>query len=69
MAHVQKKFDDAMSLKQAVLDDAAKCQQKMDAATALINGLSGERIRWTEQSALFKSEIDRLVGDILLLIG
>ncbi|CAK1540075.1 unnamed protein product [Leptosia nina] len=66
---VQRKFDEAMSLKQAVLDDAAKCQQKMDAATALINGLSGERVRWTEQSALFKSEIERLVGDILLLTG
>ncbi|XP_072937033.1 dynein axonemal heavy chain 8 [Epargyreus clarus] len=69
LAEVQKKFENAMSLKQAVLDDAAKCQQKMDAATALINGLSGERVRWTEQSALFKSEIERLVGDILLLTG
>lgn len=69
LAGVQKQFDEAMSLKQAVLDDAAKCQQKMDAATALINGLSGERVRWTEQSALFKSEIERLVGDILLLTG
>lgn len=58
-----------MELKQAVLDDAARCQEKMDAATALINGLSGERIRWTEQSALFKSEIERLVGDVLLLCG
>lgn len=66
---MQKQFDDAMTLKQAVLDDAAKCQQKMDAATALINGLSGERVRWTEQSALFKSEIERLIGDILLLVG
>lgn len=66
---MQKQFDEAMALQQAVLDDAAKCQQKMDAATALINGLSGERIRWTEQSALFKSEIERLVGDILILIG
>ncbi|XP_060805314.1 dynein axonemal heavy chain 8 [Amyelois transitella] len=69
LAEVQKTFEEAMSLKQAVLDDAAKCQQKMDAATALINGLSGERVRWTEQSALFKSEIERLVGDILLLTG
>ncbi|KAI5635618.1 dynein heavy chain and region d6 of dynein motor domain-containing protein [Phthorimaea operculella] len=69
LAHVQKQFDEAMSMKQAVMDDAAKCQQKMDAATALINGLSGERVRWTEQCAQFKSEIDRLVGDVLLLIG
>ncbi|KAJ8735708.1 hypothetical protein PYW07_007328 [Mythimna separata] len=69
LAHVQRQFDEAMTLKQAVLDDAAKCQQKMDAATALINGLSGERVRWTEQSALFKSEIERLVGDIVMLVG
>lgn len=41
----------------------------MDAAKALIDGLGGERIRWTEQSAQFKSEIDRLVGDVLLLTG
>lgn len=41
----------------------------MDAASALIGGLSGERVRWTEQCAQFKSEIDRLVGDVLLLTG
>lgn len=41
----------------------------MDAAKALIDGLGEERIRWTEQSAQFKSEIDRLVGDVLLLTG
>lgn len=41
----------------------------MDAAQALIDGLGGERVRWTEQSAQFKSEIDRLVGDVLLLTG
>ncbi|XP_061708954.1 dynein axonemal heavy chain 8 [Cydia pomonella] len=69
LAGVQRQFDEAMTLKQAVLDDAAKCQEKMDVATCLINGLSGERIRWTEQSALFKSEIERLIGDIVLLCG
>ncbi|KAH9641787.1 hypothetical protein HF086_003913 [Spodoptera exigua] len=69
LAHVKSQFDEAMVLKQAVLDDAALCQQKMDAASALINGLSGERIRWTDQSAHFRAEIERLVGDILLLTG
>lgn len=46
-----------------------KVKNKMDAATALIDGLSGERIRWTEQSAQFKAETERLVGDVLLLVG
>lgn len=41
----------------------------MDTATAMIEGLSGERIRWTEQVAVFKSETERLVGDVLVLTG
>lgn len=41
----------------------------MDTATAMIEGLSGERIRWTEQLTAFKSETDRLVGDVLILMG
>lgn len=56
-------------LLQAVLDDAAKCKAKMDAASSLINGLGEERIRWTEQLAQFKSETERLVGDVLILTG
>ncbi|KAJ9594442.1 hypothetical protein L9F63_014127 [Diploptera punctata] len=66
---VQEEFDKAMAEKQAVLDEAKKCKDKMDAAEALISGLSGERVRWTEQSAMFKAEIERLVGDVLLLTG
>lgn len=46
-----------------------KVKNKMDAATALIDGLSGERVRWTEQSAQFKAEIDRLIGDVLFLVA
>ncbi|XP_022920277.2 dynein axonemal heavy chain 8 [Onthophagus taurus] len=65
----QEEYDTAMNFKQGVLDDAMKCKNKMDAASALINGLSGERIRWTEQCSQFKAEIDRLIGDVLLLTG
>jgi len=52
-----------------VIDQAATCQAKMDTATAMIEGLAGERTRWTEQIVVFKSEIDRLVGDVLMLTG
>lgn len=67
LAKVQQQFEEAIAKKNSVLDDAQKCQDKMDAATALINGLAGEKIRWTEQIAQFKSETDRLVGDVILL--
>ena len=41
----------------------------MTNATALIEGLSGERVRWTEASKSFEAQINRLVGDVLLATG
>lgn len=41
----------------------------MNNASALIDGLSGERIRWTETSKGFEAQINRLVGDVLLATG
>nr|CAD7399061.1 unnamed protein product [Timema poppensis] len=66
---VRAEFDKAMADKQAVQDEADLVMRKMNAASALITGLADEKVRWTEQSAAFKSEIERLVGDVLLLTG
>lgn len=65
----QVQYDGAMGHKQAVFDDAMKVKNKMDSATALIDGLGGERVRWTEQLSQFKAETDRLVGDVTMLVG
>ncbi|XP_067841426.1 dynein axonemal heavy chain 8-like [Heptranchias perlo] len=66
---VQAKFDAAMKEKMDLLEDADTCRRKMEAASALIDGLSGERIRWTDQCKEFKAQINRLVGDVLLATG
>ncbi|XP_026672559.1 dynein heavy chain 8, axonemal-like [Ceratina calcarata] len=66
---VQTEFDAVMEERQEIVDLADACQAKMDTATAMIDGLSGERVRWTEQLAMFKSETDRLVGDAIVLMG
>ncbi|XP_009878765.1 PREDICTED: dynein heavy chain 8, axonemal [Charadrius vociferus] len=66
---VQAKFDAAMKEKMDLLNDAETCRRKMQAASALIDGLSGEKVRWTQQSKEFKSRINRLVGDVLLCTG
>ncbi|XP_064365601.1 dynein axonemal heavy chain 8 [Dromaius novaehollandiae] len=66
---VQAKFDAAMKEKMDLLNDAETCRRKMQAASALIDGLSGEKVRWTQQSKEFKSQINRLVGDVLLCTG
>ena len=60
---MQAKFDAAMAQKQALEEDAAATQRKMDAANALITALGGEEVRWTQQSKLFDDTISRLIGD------
>ncbi|XP_067841427.1 dynein axonemal heavy chain 8-like [Heptranchias perlo] len=66
---VQAKFDAAMKEKMDLLEDADTCRRKMEAASALIDGLSGEKIRWTDQCKEFKAQMIRLVGDVLLATG
>ena len=62
LGRVQAMYDTAMAEKQALLDDADACKRKMTAASELIGGLAGEKIRWTNQSKEFKASIDRSVA-------
>ena len=66
---VQDMYDKAVREKQELLDDAETCRRKMEAATALIDGLGGEKTRWTQQSKEFQAQIGRLVGDAVLCTG
>ena len=69
LAEVQAKFDKAMGEKQALLDDAESCARRMTSATALIEGLGGEKIRWTAQSKMFAEQIRQLVGNVMMAAG
>uniref|UniRef100_A0A8C3GE33 Dynein axonemal heavy chain 5 n=1 Tax=Cairina moschata TaxID=8855 RepID=A0A8C3GE33_CAIMO len=66
---VQAMYDSAVKEKQALLDDAEGCRRKMNNATALIEGLGGEKLRWTESSKNFQNQITNLVGNVLLATG
>ena len=63
---VQALYDNAMNEKQTLIDDANSCRNRMTNANALIEGLSGERVRWTEASTAYRNQIQALVGDIVL---
>ena len=59
VAVVQAMYDEAMAKKQTLVEDAETCRRKMKAASALIEGLSGEKVRWTAQSKEFKAQVSR----------
>uniref|UniRef100_A0A8C4K6E1 Dynein heavy chain 5, axonemal-like n=1 Tax=Dromaius novaehollandiae TaxID=8790 RepID=A0A8C4K6E1_DRONO len=66
---VQAMYDSAVEEKQALLDDAEACRRKMNNATALIEGLGGEKLRWTASSKNLQNQIICLVGNVLLATG
>lgn len=69
LQEVKNQYDEAVGEKQRLTDAANVCFRKMTSATALINGLTDEKIRWTNQSKEFKIQLGKLVGDVLLATG
>ena len=63
---VQLMYANAVKEKQKMTKQAGQCKKKMTAASTLINGLGGEKVRWTQQSKEFKQQLIKLVGDTLL---
>merc|ERR1719410_2030456 len=66
---VQNMYSNAVKEKQKLTLQADICRKKMSAASTLINGLGGEKLRWTQQSKAFKEQMIRLIGDTLLACG
>lgn len=59
-----EEYNHAMSEKQRLLNDATNCRKKMETASSMINGLSDEKERWTEQSKEFRQQIGRLYSTL-----
>ncbi|RHY51106.1 hypothetical protein DYB38_003376 [Aphanomyces astaci] len=61
--NLQRDFEVQMAEKARVEENATTTRKKMEQATALIQGLAGEKKRWTEESNRFADRKLRLVGD------
>ncbi|TPP56023.1 Dynein heavy chain 5 axonemal [Fasciola gigantica] len=66
LATVREQYESAMRRKQELADDADTCRRRMTTATMLIDGLSGEKVRWTEETLNLKEQVNRLIGDSLV---
>jgi dynein heavy chain len=60
---------EAQEKKQNLQDQVEDCKNKLDRAEALINGLGGERSRWTDMVQKLQADYDNVVGDIVLSAG
>ncbi|KAF4132123.1 Dynein heavy chain C-terminal domain [Phytophthora infestans] len=66
LTRLQDDFQTQMAEKARVEAFAQATKRKMDQATALIGGLGGEKVRWTEDSNRFVERKQHLVGDCAL---
>ncbi|EFO65273.1 Dynein heavy chain [Giardia lamblia P15] len=63
---LQEQYDEAVNEKKRLQDEADLTGRRLHAASALINGLSGERKRWSQQARELDDAAVRLVGDASL---
>ena len=63
---VQLMYVNAVREKQKLAKEAHICGIKTTAAVTLINGLSSEKVRWTQESKNLKQQLFKLVGDTLI---
>ncbi|XP_077138122.1 dynein axonemal heavy chain 8 isoform X2 [Ranitomeya variabilis] len=60
-------LDGAMLEKMNLLQEVELCRKKIENASAMIEGLREDKIRWTEQSRVLKCQMNSLVGDVLIV--
>ncbi|KAL0241591.1 hypothetical protein GEMRC1_006826 [Eukaryota sp. GEM-RC1] len=63
---LQDQFEEATSQKNEVIAIAQKTQERLQLANRLVNGLSSEKVRWSESVESLKERDINLVGDVLL---
>jgi len=62
--HLKQLFEQQFAEKTRIEEGALRTRRKMDQANRLINGLAGEKLRWTEDAKNFDDRKKRLVGDV-----
>ena len=66
LAELSAKYEEAMTSKRTLAEEAEIMQRRLIAADKLIGGLSSEQVRWTAELESLKAQRHRLVGDCLL---
>jgi dynein heavy chain 1 len=62
----KKEYAVLISETQAIKSEMERVQSKVDRSVRLLDSLSSERIRWEESSKSFETQIDTIIGDVLV---
>ena len=66
LIELKTQYDEKVSLKEKLRQDAEQTELKLSRAEKLVHGLSGERDRWEKSIAKFEESMNYLPGDCLL---
>jgi dynein heavy chain len=59
-------YDKAMAEKKSAMDEAARCERKLDLAQRLVNALGSEQDRWSQAIIDLGEYLQIVIGDVLL---
>jgi len=65
LAILVAEFDKANAEKQAAIDEANRCNLKLNLAQRLVSALGSEKIRWAESIVTLSDQLSVIIGDIL----
>ncbi|XP_026529026.1 dynein heavy chain 1, axonemal [Notechis scutatus] len=69
IAHLQAKYKGTLTTKEELEMKCDQCEQRLNRADKLINGLADERIRWQETVQKLDYMINNIAGDVLVSSG
>lgn len=69
LAVLEKELQTTLDRKNELEAESQLCEDRMNRAFRLVNGLSDERTRWMQTIEDIKANIQTLVGDCLICAG
>ncbi|XP_042305771.1 dynein axonemal heavy chain 1 isoform X2 [Sceloporus undulatus] len=69
IAHLQAKYRGTLATKEELEMKCEQCEQRLNRADKLINGLADERVRWQETVQNLDYMINNIAGDVLVSAG
>ena len=66
LARYNREYESLIGEKQIIESEMSGVESKVTRSVRLLESLSSERVRWEESSKQFETQIDTLVGDVLV---